>query len=321
MNPSILRELTERQLLSGEQTAQIADQQRSTLFSLHWELKTILYLGVLLLNAGLGWLIYLNIDEIGHGAVIAVIAAICAASFAFAWKHRESFSFAQTQSASPFYDYALLLGCLTFLILEGYLQYQYTIFGEKYGLATFIPMVLFFAAAYFFDHRGVLSLGITALASWLGIAVTPLALLSDNDFSSSRLIYTGLLLGILLCGAAFYSGYRHLKKHFDFTYLNFGVHILFLSCLAGLMVLEQGWLFVPLLAAITTLFILYARREQSFYFLMAAVLYAYWGVSYLVFQLEAFQSELMFWYFILSCVGVIWLLVQSRKLLKYESGA
>jgi hypothetical protein len=283
-------------------------------------LKTILYLGVLLLNAGLGWLIYLNIDEIGHGAVIAAIAGLCTASFAFAWRHREPFSFTQTKSASPFYDYALLLGCLTFLILEGYLQYQYNLFGEKYGLATFIPMVLFFATAYFFDHRGVLSLGITALASWLGIAVTPMALLSDNDFSSSRLIYTGLLLGVLLCGAAFYFTHRDIKKHFDFTYLNFGVHILFLSCLSGLMVLEKGWLFVPLLAAITTLFILYARREQSFYFLMVAVLYAYWGASYLVFQLEVFRSELIFWYFILSCMGVIWFLMQSRKLLKYESG-
>ncbi len=91
MNPSILRELTERQLIPEEQAAQIVHQERTALFSLHWELKTLLYLGVLLLNAGLGWLIYLNIDEIGHGAVIATIATISAASFAFAWKHRQPF--------------------------------------------------------------------------------------------------------------------------------------------------------------------------------------------------------------------------------------
>jgi len=43
-------------------------------FSLHWELKTLLYLGVLLLNLGLGYLIYDNIDNIGHNAVMVAIA-------------------------------------------------------------------------------------------------------------------------------------------------------------------------------------------------------------------------------------------------------
>ncbi len=315
MKAHILHELENKGLIKHEQSGKIISGELLAPFSLHWELKTILYLGVLLLNAGLGWLIYLNLDEIGHGVIIAGIALVCAGSFAFAWRHRVPFSTEKTESASPFYDYALLLGCLTFLILEGYLQYQYNFFGEKYGLATFIPAVLFFAAAYLFDHKGVLSLAITALASWVGIAVTPLTLLRDNDFSSSRLVYMGLLLGAVLTGAAFYLSSRNIKKHFDFTYLNFGSHLLFVSSIAGLMTLEMEWLFAPLLAAVTAAFIAYARREQSFYFLIVAVVYAYWGVSYLIFQLEAFQSVLLFYYFIFSCVGVIWFLVRYKKIL------
>jgi hypothetical protein len=182
-------------------------------------------------------------------------------------------------------------------------------------LATFLPAVLFFAVAYRFDHKGVLSMGITALASWVGIAVTPLTLLRDNNFSNDRLIYMGLLLGAVLTGAAFFLGDRNIKKHFSFTYLNFGSHVLFVTCLAGMMVLEKYWLFVPLLAAVTVAFIGYARREQSFYFLIVAVVYAYVGVTYLVFLMDAFESVLAFFYFVFSCAGVIWFLLHYKKIL------
>jgi hypothetical protein len=66
-------------------------------------------------------------------------------------------------------DYILLLGCLLLLILIAYLQFQYNVFGNRYGLATFIPMVLLFISAYYFDHIGVLTMAITNLAAWAGI--------------------------------------------------------------------------------------------------------------------------------------------------------
>ena len=49
--------------------------------SLYWELRLLLYLGVLLLTGGLGLLVYKNIDSIGHQAVLAFIALITAGSF------------------------------------------------------------------------------------------------------------------------------------------------------------------------------------------------------------------------------------------------
>lgn len=206
MQNKILQTLLDTQCITPEQADQIQIEERNKPFSVHWELKTILYLGVLLLNTGLGLLIYLNIDTIGHQVVIALIAAACIACFWYANKHKAPFSFQKVESPSPYFDYIVLLGCFTFLILEGYLQYQYHVFGEKYGLATFIPMVLFFFVAYYFDHIGVLSMAITALGSWLGIAVTPMDIFQNNDFASARLIYTGIVLGTALCGTAFFYG-------------------------------------------------------------------------------------------------------------------
>lgn len=319
MNERILHTLVEQQHLTGIQAEAIREHDRTTPFSLHWELKTILYLGVLLLNTGLGLLIYLNIDTIGHQVVIALIAAVCAGCFWYAYNHKAPFSLQKTESPSPYFDYIVLLGCFTFLILEGYLQYQYNFFGERYGLATFIPMVLFFCVAYYFDHRGVLSMAITALASWLGVAVTPMEIFQDNDFSSARLIYTGIMLGTILCGVSFFLEMKNIKKHFAFTYLNFGANILFISCLSGLMLLENEILFAGLLAIITTLAIWYAKQEKSFYFLIIAVLYAYWGVSYLMFyRIESMQSDLIFYYFIFSCGGVIYFLARYKKILNIQ---
>jgi hypothetical protein len=277
-----------------------------------------LYLGVLLLNTGLGLLIYLNIDTIGHQVVIALIAAACITCFWYANKHKAPFSFHKVESPSPYFDYIVLLGCFTFLILEGYLQYQYNVFGEKYGLATFIPMVLFFVVAYYFDHVGVLSMAITALGSWLGIAVTPMDIFQNNDFASARLIYTGIVLGTVLCGTAFFMEMKNIKKHFTFTYLNFGANLLFISCIAGLMVLETGILFTGLLIIITSLSIWYAKQAKSFYFLIIAVLYAYWGLSFLIFQLDALRSEIIFYYFIFSCGGVLYFLARYKKILNIQ---
>jgi hypothetical protein len=311
----ILRQLTEAQLISEPQATEIRTRENRKLFSLHWELKTLLYAGILLLNAGLGWLVYQNIDSIGHQAILVVIAAACALSAGYANRYRLPFSYERSESPSPFAGYMLLLACFTFLILEGYVQYQYTLFGTRYGLATFIPALLFLMAAYLFDHQGVLAMGIALLASWLGIAVTPRELFVQYDFSGARLIYTGILLGAILVSAGFASDFRNLKRHFSITYLNFGMHILFLASISGMMTLKPLLAFTTLLAVVTALFIRYSRREKSFYFLIVSVMYAYWGLSYLVFQLDIFRNDLIFFYFILSCAGVLYFLARYRKIL------
>jgi hypothetical protein len=70
----------------------------------------------------------------------------------------------KVEAPTPFFDYILLLGCLTFITLVGYSQVQFTIFGQRFGLAVFIPMIVLFFSAYYFDHLGVLSMAIT---NWL----------------------------------------------------------------------------------------------------------------------------------------------------------
>lgn len=317
MHANILRRLLQQDLITREDAEKITLFESKKPFSLHWELKTMLYLGVLLLNIGLGYIIYENIDSIGHMAIIALIGAISAGCFWYAVRRRKPFSNGEVESPTPYYDYILLLGCLAFLVMEGYLQFQYQIFGTRYGLATFIPMVLFFGLAYWLDNRGVLALGITALASWMGLTVAPQDFLTENDFNSPTLVNTGIVLGFLLTAAAFVGERQDFKKHFSLTYLNFGVHIGMIACLAGMMSLERAVIYFPILCLAVWFFMWYARTRESFYFLLVSVIYGYIGITYLLIIIAP-GLDFMAWllYFILSCSAIVVFLVNYKRFFK-----
>ncbi|MES2734444.1 MAG: DUF2157 domain-containing protein [Bacteroidota bacterium] len=321
MGHNLLDRLVSEGSITSEQYAFFTQYEANKPLSLSWELKTVLYLGVLLFSSGAGLLIYQNIDTIGHQAIIALIGVVTFTCFYYAYRNQPSFSITQVQPTSAFAGYILLLGCLTFLTLEGYLQFQYNIFGTRYGLVTFLPAVLFFLLAYYFDHRGVLSLALTALASWVGVSVTPLDILENNDFSEPTFIYMALALGAGLVATGWYLGSQNIKKHFTFTYLNFAANLLFIATLAGLFIIDAQWpLFAFLLAGLCYGFLTYARRSASFWFMLIAVIYGYIGLTYLIFRSDTVNEfSFAMLYFILSCGGVIYFFLNYKKWIK-ESG-
>ncbi|WP_212006235.1 DUF2157 domain-containing protein [Chitinophaga sp. HK235] len=323
MNIDTFSKLQKEGLISEEEMQRITTAENNRLFSLHWEIKTILYLGVLLLSGGLGILVYKNIDTIGHQVILLFIALVCIGSYVYCFKHRPPFSHEKTVSPNTFYDYALLLGSLTFVTFIGYLQFQYTAFGTAYGLATFIPLVVLFFTAYYFDHLGILSMAITNLAAWAGIAITPMQILSKNDFSNQTLIYTGIALGAALVLLAELSARRNFKSHFAFTYNNFGVNIFFISALAAMCIFDSPiyMLWFLLIAGAGYRCYTWAFRDRSFYFALLSVLYMYFGLSILIFRLLfSIRNDdgfiLALFYTICSAIAVILLLINLNKKIK-----
>jgi hypothetical protein len=324
MNKIIFEKLHSEGLLSDESFEKIKAQSSNQLLSVHWELRTILYLGVLLLTSGLGILVYKNIDTISHQAVLIFIALLSAGGFYYCFKNKSPFSTKKADAPNSFFDYVLLLACLCFIIFIGYWQYQFHVFGDKFGLATFIPMAALFFSAYFFDHLGILSLAITNLAAWVGIAVTPTQILKANDFDSSTIIITALLLGIALILAGKLTIARNIKAHFEFTYTNFGMHLVFISCLAGIFHFDAVYFlwFIALLA-IAFYFYREAMRTKSFYFLLMLTLYTFIGLSYVIIRVLFYTLRtdvggiyLAFIYFIGSGIGLILFLIKMNKKLK-----
>ena len=324
MRSDVFNYLEKEGLISPFSFEKIKDAESKKLFSLHWEIKTLLYLGILLLTGGLGILVYKNIDSLGHQVVLLFIASVCACCFFYAFKQKLPFSASRVNAPNGFFDYILLLGCLTFITFLAYFQYQYNIFGNLYGLGVFIPMLVLFFCAYYFDHLGILSLAITNLAAWVGITVTPVRILEENEFGSNRIIFTGMLLGIFLISAGIASCRKNFKQHFDFTYTNFGMHILFISVLAAMFQFYATYiLWFLFLAGIVYYFYTTAFKERSFYKLLISTLYGYIGVTYIIVNLlsyiETFDMGavyLGFIYFIASGFGLILFLIRTNKKLK-----
>ena len=120
----------------------------------------------MLFATGMGILIYENIEDIGHivsSIALCVLTVVC---FLYVFKNSVAYSNEQVTSPSLYFDYVVLLGSLLFISVQGYLQFQYAILDENLGFSTLITATLFFSIAYRFDHLGVLSLAITALASF-----------------------------------------------------------------------------------------------------------------------------------------------------------
>ncbi len=321
----ILTKLSADHLLTPEEHKRLTQHFDTKLFSIHWELKTILYLGVMLLSTGLGIFIYLNIDTIGHTAIVTIIGFFCAACFAYCYKNRKPFTWQEIVNKHPFADYILLLGCLLFLSFEGYLQFQYSVFGTRCGMAALIPSLLFFLVAYRFDHKGILSIAITGLGGWLGLTITPLNVF-EQDFGTQSLIYAGIGLGAFLTLVSYAITIKDWKKHFSFFYFNFGMQLLFLCTLSAIFIMNSlVFIFYSLLVGLCYLSYIYARKEQSFYFLLMAALYGYIGVTtfFIRFTLGSSSSVLgedVFFitllYFILSCIGIIYFFFNYKKFLK-----
>src|SRR6202000_3143508 len=286
-------------LISDESFEKIS--QKQDLFSVHWEIKTLLYLGVLLLTTGLGVLIYQNIDTIGHQFVLMLIGAICIGCFVYCFKFKLPYSTEKVRSPNAAFDYILLLGSISFLTFVGYLQFEYKVFGTNYGLATLIPMLVLFFIAYYFDHLGILNLAIANLAIWMGVTVTPKQLLLHSDFNSETIVYTYLLLGIILLIGAYATQHFNYKKHFKFSYQHYGVHVAFIALLAGYFLHYDSFMafFWMLGVALLAMFIYKdATKSKSFYFLLLVILYSYIAVGSLAVRFCIAVSDIGAVYFL-----------------------
>ena len=328
MNIFLFKKIHGDGLIDATTLDNIEAHERNAPVLVYVDLLTLLYAGIFLLTTGIGIIIYKNIEFIGHTAITIALAVSCVTCYYYALQKSPGFSRHKVQSPNVLFDYIVLLGSLLLLILLGYLQFQYGLFGNRWGMATFVPMVLLFATAYYFDHIGVLSMAITNLAAWVGISITPTRLLQNNDFNSHSIVYSGVGLGIILILAGIFSVRKNFKKHFDFTYKNFGYHLFFVASIAALVVFNAVylWLFIPLCAAGFYLYKL-SIKDKSFYLLVITTLYMYAAISYVVIKnLLSFDRKgdaviyLILLYLIASAIGLVIFIMKTNKTIKQHAG-
>ncbi|RZK54014.1 MAG: hypothetical protein EOO59_11845 [Hymenobacter sp.] len=154
--------------------------------------------------------------------------------------------------------------------------------------------------------------------------VAPLALFTGQGFPAHELSGPGLLLGLGLLAAGLASERLGRKAHFAYTYLLLGSNAALLAALVRLFESDGGTATPTLLRALAvTLLILgictglgwYARRTQSYVFILLAVGYGYVAVTNLL-GIADILWPLALLYFPLTLLGIILFFINIKQILR-----
>jgi hypothetical protein len=317
MRPDDLKELRDQNLLTNDQFIRLELLSSKKIISVFYELRILLYLGVLLFTTGIGILIYKNIGDIGHMLSIGALIVVTVICFYYAFKNALDYDHGRVSGPTPYFDYIVLLGCLLFISVLTYLQFQYEIFDDGLGLTTLVTAAFFFYAAYRFDHLGVLSLAITALASFWSISLSPQKWYSGDFFEDANLHNTAIIFGAALSAAAMVLDKKSIKTHFTFTYVNFCSLMFLIGALAGVFINYNDYaVYLLILYAGCALTVYFAHLKKSFLFLIYAFVFGYIGTTFFLINTIMDDPGLWFFYFIASCGGFVFFIIRYKNYFK-----
>ncbi len=314
MTQQQLRDLYDKNLITQEQFDRMQPVVSGEIISVFYELRTLLYLGILLFTSGLGILIYQNIGQLGHILSLLLLAVLTVVSFTYVILKRVAYTHGQAVAPSPYYDYVVLLGCLLLVSVIGYAEFQFGVVGGQLEWITLFTALLFFAVAYRFDHLGILSMAITAFVSFWGIR-TSIARWAQGDFFNDALAHVAIALGVFFTLISTLLDKRGIKPHFTFTYQNFGLLLFFIGAFSAMWNHEAfyGYYVILIYAGCATAWYL-ARWKKSFLFLLYAFLAAYIATTtWLADVLFSEFETLWFFYSAFSCGALIYFVTKYRN--------
>lgn len=292
MNPDVVRAIAGLRaggVLSAEQGAFFDRVARRGLVSVRFEIRTLLYAGVLLVTAGVGVLVALHQEEIGPLAIATGIALAAAGSLVwvarraapFSWS---PFSWSEVPSPGVAFDYVLLLGLLLVAADLAYVEVQFTLLGPRWAYHLLIVGALYLLAAYRWDSRTALGLALTTLAAWRGVSLSLVPAMIGPGVAAD-LRASAIALGALYVGAAVLSVRLARKRHFEEVFAGTGLLLLLGGLLSG--VLDDhptwsGWLVATLVVAGAVMAAAF-RLGRSLYF-AAGLVAAYIALVRLLFE-------------------------------------
>jgi hypothetical protein len=304
-----LSDLERSEILSREQVALLRRIYVRELFSVHWELRLLLYGGILILTTGLGLLVAKHFASIGHLTLLATIAMGSAACFVYCLRHGGGFSPERLPTPDAAYDYVLLLGCLLLGTLQGYLELRYQLLAHYWNWWLLISALTYLLCAHYFDNRLVLSLALSTLGAWLGVKTSLLGAGLWEDTLRGNALFFGAL--VVAEGAT--QTLLGWKRHFLPVHLHLGVNVLLAALVAGVNSRAAGPAYLAGLLLAGGGSALYAVRERSFAFLLYAVLYGYLGITIFLLDRGHWSSEGIILYFLVSAASLLTALVALHR--------
>src|SRR5262249_33219104 len=148
-------------LITAEQHALLLALVRKQRFPVFLELNALLYLGVVAIAGGVAWTLREHFASVGDAAGPATLTSVCAGCFWYCFTRALPYAPERVAAPTFSFDYVLYLGCLVFAAGIAYLEYRFQVLGVDWHYYLLASAVLYFALAYRFDNRFVLSLALS----------------------------------------------------------------------------------------------------------------------------------------------------------------
>jgi len=298
-----LDEWRNAELITAAQHAALVALVRRQRFSIFLELNGLLYVGVAAIAGGVAWTVREHFASLGDVVVLASLTSLLAACAWYCAVHATPYSHDRVAAPTFSFDYVLYLGCLVFASELTFLEYRFHLLGVDWNYYLLASAAVYFAAAYRFDNRFVLSLALSTLAAWFGVRLSVWRLFYGY-LSELTLAYGG---AVALAGVLLHR--ERIKPHFLETYLHVAANAI-LFALASRSGGTTSLLWLIALLAACALAIERGIRFHRFAFVVYGVLYGYVGVTTRVLRPVLFRSEtLVLAYFVLSGGAVVAALV------------
>jgi len=308
-----LAQWKEQGVISPEQHALLLGLSRGEPFSVFLELSILLYAGIVVFVAGLGWTVSTWSKQLGDVVVLTVLSAMLAACLWYCFSRAPAWSRAQVASPSLAFDYVLYLGSLTWSVELAYLENRFELLSGQWEPYLLTTAALFFFLAYRFDNRFVLSLALSALAGWFGLTISHWPSHQDAEYRLYAILYS-LIVG----GAGAILERRGLKPHFLGAYLNIAANVLFWAVLSGVFDRQASGLWFLVLLGACAASLAWGIKRRQFSFVAYAAVYGYVGVSSLL--LRGTNSDVgVFSYFVVTGIAMVVLLVLIARRFGRES--
>jgi hypothetical protein len=288
---------------------------RRDLVSVRLEVRSALYVGVLLLTTGVGLFVKENHERIGPAAIGFAIGLAAAACLVWAWRRSAPFTWGEAASSHAAFDYVLLLGALLVATDLAYLETQLKLLGPNWPWHLLAVAVFHGFLAYRFDSKMLLSLALAAFAAWRGIAVS-LRGTSLGAGDPARLRIEALACGALFVVLGVAAARRQRKAHFEDVYVNAGLLLVFGGLLSG--VFGDGrdrwgaWLLALLLVAAAVAAVGF-RAKRTLPFALAVVA-AYLAVLRPVFEIRGSEALPLLLAAVLAAAALFFTVVAHKKM-------
>jgi hypothetical protein len=295
--------------ITGEQYAEIRELTRKDRFSVFLELNALLYLGVVAFVAGVGWTVRVHFERLGDAAILIPLTALLTACLRYCFARAAAYAPEEVAPPTFVFDYILYLACLCFAAELGYVEFRFHLLRSQWDHYLLLSALAYFALAYRFDNRLVLSLALATLGGWFGVRVVYFGLFV-GDIRGCALAYGGI---VALAGLSIHR--LGIKKHFLETYLHVATNVVLWALVSGVVAgdLTRAWLWVLGLLGAGGVVIVGGVRFRRFSFVVYGVVYGYLGLSdQLLRAIDSFTAGLAY-VAVSSTIVIASLVVVARR--------